>query len=222
MATHYNYTGGIVTDGLVLHLDAAKADSYPGSGTTMYDLSESGVNGTLINGASFSGVSKDASIQLDGTNDYIDLGNQSLIEDDFCISIWIKRDSGKEHYYFTTGYSSVGSILLFSDGNWLNSSATDGRFSSYPTGNIGEIFNMTVTRTNGVAKAYDNGVLVSTLTYNGSIGQNTRYTLGWAIPRNKATAYHEGNFYQMQMYNRGLSAAEVLQNYNALKGRFGL
>ena len=222
MATRYNYTGGIVTDGLVLHLDAAKRDSYPGSGTTIYDISQSRITGSLMNGASFSGTSKDASIELDGTNDYIDFGNQSLIEDDFCISIWIKRDSGKEHYYFTTGYNSAGSILLFSDGNWLNSAATDGRFSSYPAGNIGEIFNMTVTRTNGVAKAYDNGTLVSTLNYSGSIAQNTRYILGWAIPRNKSTAYHEGSFYQMQMYNRGLSADEISQNFNALRGRYGI
>ena len=222
MATRYNYTGGIVTDGLVLHLDAAKRDSYPGSGTTVYDLSKSGVNGTLMNGAAFSGVSKNASIQLDGTNDYIDLGTQSLIENDFCISIWVEADVIKEHFYFSTGYSSAGSMLIFSDGIWINSSSEDGRIPGAPGTNIGSAMNITVTRTGSDAKWYKNGVEQYSLTYSGSIGTGTTYTIGYAIPRNKSTAYHEGDFYQIQIYDRGLTASEITQNYNALKGRYGL
>jgi hypothetical protein len=71
MATRYNYTGQLVTDGLVLNLDAAKLDSYPGSGTTWRDISGNNNNGTLTNGPTFSGIGKQAAIVFDGVDDYI-------------------------------------------------------------------------------------------------------------------------------------------------------
>jgi len=71
MATRYNYTGQLVTDGLVLNLDAAKLDSYPGSGTTWRDISGNNNNGTLTNGPTFSGIGKQAAIVFDGTDDYV-------------------------------------------------------------------------------------------------------------------------------------------------------
>ena len=71
MATRYNYTGQLITDGLVLNLDAAKRDSYPGSGTTWYDISGNGNNGTLTNGPTYTGVSKDAAIVFHGVDDYV-------------------------------------------------------------------------------------------------------------------------------------------------------
>jgi hypothetical protein len=61
MATNYNYFGGIVTNGLVLDLDAAKLASYPGTGTAWYDISGNNNNGTLTNGPTFSGIGKQAS-----------------------------------------------------------------------------------------------------------------------------------------------------------------
>jgi hypothetical protein len=73
MATRYNYTGGIVTDGLVLNLDAAKVDSYPGTGTTWKDLSGNNNNGTLTNGPTFSGIGKQAAIVFDGVDDYVEV-----------------------------------------------------------------------------------------------------------------------------------------------------
>jgi hypothetical protein len=78
MATRYNYTGGIVTNGLVLNLDAAKTDSYPGTGTTWRDLSGNSNNGTLTNGPTFSGIGKQASIVFDGVDDYVSLGVNTL------------------------------------------------------------------------------------------------------------------------------------------------
>ena len=60
----------IVENGLVLHLDAADSNSYPGSGTVWTDLSGNGYNGTLTNGPTFSSSNR-GGIVLDGTNDYI-------------------------------------------------------------------------------------------------------------------------------------------------------
>jgi len=68
----------IITDGLVLCLDAAISKSYPGSGTTWYDLSGNGINGSLINGTSFVNVNKGV-LNFDNTNDYVSLGTPSQI-----------------------------------------------------------------------------------------------------------------------------------------------
>ena len=217
-----NYYGGpIVTDGLVLAMDAGNLVSYESGSTTAYSMTGS-LSGSLVNGVGFSN-SNGGSWVLDGTDDWIDLGNQSLISGDFCIDLWYQLTETKsEHYIFTTGYSSAGSILIFSGGVWLNSSATDGRMPGAPGGTINEITNITVERTNGVAKWYKNGIYQYSLNYSGAISANTNYGIGWAVPRNKSTAYMLGKFYSVKMYNKGFSASEVLQNFNAHKTRFGL
>ena len=70
----FNYSPNIITDGLVLYLDAANTKSYPGSGTTWRDLSKSQLNGTLTNGPTFNS-SNGGSIVFDGVDDYVNLGN---------------------------------------------------------------------------------------------------------------------------------------------------
>lgn len=73
------YTGpNIVTDGLVLYLDAANTKSYPGSGTTWNDLSGNGNNGTLINGYIFNSIGN-GNLVFDGSNDYVNINAQTLL-----------------------------------------------------------------------------------------------------------------------------------------------
>jgi hypothetical protein len=96
MATRYNYTGGIVTNGLVLNLDAAKVDSYPGTGTTWRDISGNNNNGTLTNGPTLTGSGKNLAITFDGTNDYTEILDNSIIDfgtSDFTSNIWIYPNS---------------------------------------------------------------------------------------------------------------------------------
>jgi hypothetical protein len=99
MSTIYNYTGGLITEGLVLNLDAAKRDSYPGSGTLWKDLSGNGNNGTLTNGPTYTGVSKDASIIFDGVDDYVqipyNIGNSNV---DYTINISFIINSFGTHF----------------------------------------------------------------------------------------------------------------------------
>lgn len=73
MAGRISYYGGIVTNGLVLALDAAKKDSYPGSGTVWRDISGNGNNGTLTNGPTFNS-GNGGSIVFDGVDDYVEYG----------------------------------------------------------------------------------------------------------------------------------------------------
>ena len=76
MAGRIAYYGNIVKDGLVLDLDAAKRDSYPGSGTFWKDISGGGGNGTLINGPTFSS-GNGGSIVFDGVDDYVNIPNNN-------------------------------------------------------------------------------------------------------------------------------------------------
>ena len=83
-----------VESGLVLAIDFANPKSYPGSGTTVYDLSGNGYNGTLTNGPTFS-TEYGGALVFDGSNDYIQFANTILSgTGDFTISIWFRWTAG--------------------------------------------------------------------------------------------------------------------------------
>lgn len=212
------YQAPIVTDGLVFAVDAGNLVSYESGSTTAYSLTGS-LDGTLTNGVGFSN-GNGGGWDFDGIDDYIDLGNLGLIQTDFAISLWYENGASKESFYFSTGYSNAGSILIFSDGIWINSSNNNGRLPGAPGQSIEGPTNIILTRTNGVAKWYKNGVEKGSLNYSGNITTGTNYTIGYALPRNKTTAYLEGKFYTLNIYNKGLSPSEVQQNYNANVNRF--
>jgi hypothetical protein len=88
----FNYSPRIVTDGLVLYLDAANPRSYPGSGTTWSDLSRGGNNGVLTNGPTFNSANN-GSIVFDGTNDFIQCSNRTTINLGLTIETVIKTTS---------------------------------------------------------------------------------------------------------------------------------
>ena len=93
MATQFA-NGKIVTDGLVLCLDAADLNSYPTTGTTWFDLAGSN-NGTLTNGPTFSGTGASSSIVFDGVDDYVSVsGNDSTnLPGDYTVEIWVNTES---------------------------------------------------------------------------------------------------------------------------------
>jgi hypothetical protein len=226
MSTVSGGQGNIVTNGLVLNLDAANPRSYPQpyNGTTWQNIApiSSSLTGSLVGGVTYTG-SNGGALVFDGVNDYVNLGPLSLIQTDFCISLWVRMTSLlKENYIFSTGYSSANSIIIFDGGIWLNSSEASGRMPIIPDTSLNQIINIVVTRTGPTASWYKNGILQSTLLYSGSIATGTTYTIGWAIPRNKPEAYLQGNFYLLHIYNRGLNPSEVLQNFNATRARFAV
>ena len=123
------YNPKIVTDGLVLCLDAANPKSYPGSGTTWYDLSGNGNHGTLINGPTYNSDNK-GSIVFDGIDDYVSFTNplnQSQLNQAWTIQGWINISS-KPYQYFIAGLNS-GIFIEYVQGNnsllYLNSGTND-------------------------------------------------------------------------------------------------
>ena len=121
MSTRYNFFGGLVTDGLILNLDAAKLQSYSGSSDNWYDISGNNRNAKLLNGPTFSGFGKQASIFFDGTDDVLSFTATSINNDSFFNSL------------YTNGLSITTWFTLPSNFNVPN---TDGRSILY-RGNSG-------------------------------------------------------------------------------------
>jgi hypothetical protein len=217
-----------VRDGLVLYLDAANARSYPRSGTTWFDRSGNGNNGTLVNGVGYSGDNF-GSLSFDGTNDVVN-STTSIIDradgQEITVSCWIKpsRTSGQYSVFCTNRSDDTGIY------NWIfYQHITDGAIafhgdaqnkSSYvPTTNVWINVTNTVTAS-GVSTLYVNGV--STYTVTGyTYGNGTPSRLGIGADPGSQEAF-QGNIAQASIYNRALTAAEVSQNYNALRSRYGL
>jgi hypothetical protein len=233
----------IVTDGLVLYLDAANVKSYPGSGTVWNEMARNN-NGTLTNGPTFDS-GNGGSIVFDGVNDFVALGNISsliLSNNQFTVNYWLQiTGSARGDFFniknFNTPTNDIGFFIdtnnkLYAffrvQGTTTNNVVDVGYASvSNTTFSRNTIYNITCMKdASQKIVMYVNGVLdnntYSTITNTANvvstnlwIGSNrtnaTTPSLGW-----------RGNIYSTQIYNRALSAQEVLQNYNATKTRFGL
>ena len=228
----FRYSPKIVTDGLILYLDAANTKSYVSGSTTWNDISRSGINGTLVNGPTFN-LSNGGSIVFDGVNDYCTLGTKNLIQNDFTISIWFKLNSSgnKEHFIFSNNYSTTPALLITANvvgtARELTAYYVSGNVTSYTISSTTDIpasiNNITLVRNGSTNIPYLNGIeQTSRIFTNSTVLSSGLYELGYATIRNKTTAYLQGNIYQTSIYNRALTSQEVLQNYNATKSRFGL
>ena len=233
------FTGpNIVTDGLVLHLDAANTKSYPGSGTTWLDKSGYGNTGTLTNGPTYSSLNG-GKIVLDGTNDYINVSNPQFLNpgaNSFTIDCWLKqndlgyngvvegRGTNLHGFLFILNYPSSGVASFF-----LNTTTDAGQnvYSSTTSGfsSITAWINATVVvnRTSEIIKFYNNGIQEGSdvsITSGGTTdpGSGYRYEIGSDLGGPEMN----GDITVVKHYSRVLSAQEVLQNYNATKSRFNL
>lgn len=225
-----NHSPRIVTNGLVLALDAGNTKSYPGSGSTWVDLSGNGYNGTLTNGPTYS-ASNGGSIVFDGSNDYIELGNVLNIgTGQFTLEYFGNAAT------MTGDYAKIASKGSYLNGGWmLAHSKTPSTYSIYfQWGNstvgdnsiggiaisVDTVYHVAVSRdsANNI-RIYVNGQLQGSTVNSFDFTTNSyNYNIG----RSGGGEYWKGNMYCYRHYNRGLTAAEVQQNFNALRGRFGL
>ena len=209
------YNPVVVTDGLIMYVDAANPRSYPGTGNTWYDLSGYRNNMTLVNGVGFSTVNGGV-LQTDGTNDYI-------ILNPFDIRFTNHTIMGASRYSGATR----GRIFSTMGGNWLLGHWSNYIRSYFPNGDVrlavdaGDtnwyISTAVENYSSDLWTLYSNGSLVITNS-NGSAGPDGFSFGAWSGSSEPSTA--EISFFMV--YNRLLSAQEILQNYNALKKRFGL
>jgi hypothetical protein len=231
MATRYNYTGQLVTNGLVLNLDAAKTDSYPGTGTTWRDISGNNNNGTLTNGPTFSGIGKQAAIVFDGVDDYAISTNSSFDITELTICAWVNFSSLSNSLYPTISNKETSNLSR----NWWLGLLTDSKFTfgrsvsgvdslvlSTITPNLNQWYFISATNdTQPIFKIYINGVLNNTSSLSGTL--STSGASAWIGTYGGGGTYPmAGKISNVQIYNRALTQAEVSQNFNALRGRYGI
>jgi hypothetical protein len=211
MALHYSPR--IITDGLILHWDPADKNSYPGSGTTIYDLTGNGYNGTLYNGVSFNSANKGV-LEFDGTNDIV-LGGPNMASSNYTIM-------GVARYVTITGR-----VIAGTNNNWLL-----GHWAGYTNDHYAEgwvYYNPTIQNTNWAVYAgsgnptadsyqfYMNNALLAS-NNSGAQGPNG-ISLGAG---GGGYEYSNAQTGPILLYNRVLTPDELTINYNSLKTRFGL
>ena len=224
-----DYNNIIVSDGLVFFLDAANTRSYSGSGTSSNSL-VGGIGATLVNGVGFTS-SNNGTFTFDGTNDYIAVSgtNFPLSNSARTLNIWYytktstwQADVNNLFWYGTAGstrqsfgvdfgtYPTMEFYSWADDINW-NTTAPQVGWKNLQIAYDG---NLTV-------RIYELGVLVATKTFSAQLNTvlSTDVQIG-AITY--VPGYFDSNISQVSMYNRALSATEILQNYNATKRRYGL
>jgi hypothetical protein len=206
----------IVTDGLVLALDAGSKRSYPGSGTTWYDLSGNGNNGTLTNGPTFN---SDGYLNFDGTNDHIVLDSTITLTDFTATAVYSISgySSGWAMFFGNSdldnfiGIGNTGAILRVQDTNSTNS---DLSYSS----TLNQLTFLQVVQSGNTNTWYINGESVGTSTNNSYAGIEISRMVYYGD--GSSLGIWPGKYYLGQLYNRALSSQEIQQNYNALKSRF--
>jgi hypothetical protein len=221
MATFYSPR--IITNGLVLALDAANVRSYPGSGTTWSDLSGNGNTGTLTNGPTFSSANG-GSIVFDGTNDYcttaatVEAATNSNLQ---TFSGWLVGDGA----LFGSNADSTGKHHLRAS---LSGTTLTHRVSYYG-GAAGETDDTTTVS----PAAVNNIVIVKTAAEKYDVYFNAVKVLNQVTKKASVSvsfypglyysgAYNGGTVTNYLIYNRALSETEITQNFNAIRNRYGI
>jgi hypothetical protein len=232
-----NVRQNIVTNGLVMYLDAGSRQSYVSGSTTWTDLSGNGRTMTLGNSPTFNNTNQ-GFISFNGTNQFA-TGSAitGLGSSNRTINMWVRMDTllavgtfpNNAHRVFTLSTDDASTDTPAYTFNWDQGSTGGGiawggtPFDGFFNFNLttGSWWNIctTITSTN-TGTAYQNGIFIATKTGTGTIGANpipqiARYSGG-------IQQYGNPNIGIIQIYNRILSAQEIAQNYNATKTRFGL
>jgi hypothetical protein len=219
----------IVTDGLVLCLDAANPKSYPGSGTTWADLSGSGNNGTLTNGPTFNS-SNGGNIVFDGVNDYVLCPRPSSIvtSGSITVCLWAKWTTTTTIQALVDNNHSSNPIqgFVIQDRPDLSKALTfsvfpsvSGVVSTFQVGN-GYWHHIVGTNDTVTSKLYIDGVLNNSALQAGLATVQPNISIGyWQFGGGR---YLNGSVPSLQIYNRALTAAEIQQNFNATRGRYGI
>jgi hypothetical protein len=219
------HSPSIVTNGLVLCVDAGNPRSYPGSGTQWNDVTSSGFNFTLTNGPVYSS-SNLGSFTFDGVNDFASASdNTALNTQTPTVEVWVKTNATTQNGFWFEKGTVNSQYSLFQEGDQIRWRMNIGGITQLSTTtasfmNTSNWFQVVGTYTSGSRILYINGVQVSSDTQTGTISTNAS---GMYIGSyNSGGYYYNGALSICRVYNRVLSAAEVLQNFNASRGRYGI
>ena len=223
----------IVTNGLVMYLDAANTKSYVSGSTIWNDLSKNYLNGTLVNGPTYNS-SNGGNIIFDGVDDYTNLGtsiNFSTYTSGFTIGFWVKilnttnlnryvfsklTDTGNDNQ-FSVAYGYVSQTLELYSGACTQNIRTNSQIVINDNNWHFIYYTLGIT-TNG----YLDGVVKFTNTYGTTPVFSSSTNTNFIASFDGAQYFSNIAVGSMVLYNRILTQTEVTQNYNTTKTRFGL
>jgi hypothetical protein len=239
----FNYSPKIVTNSLALSIDAANTKSYRGSGTSWTNLTSNNITGTLVNGPTFNSGNGGA-IVFDGSNDYVNLGvNSSCYSPTgFTIDAWVKLTSNaganpilaiynnslgytaNEYIFGTTGGRLYGWVYDSINAAYRGRSVLTTSITSGVWCNLHMVYDGGIT--NSSVKLYFNGTQFDTTDF-GNVAtftsiRNNSNPMFIGLTNSGLGGPLNGSMASLKYYTRALSAQEILQNYNAVKTRFGL
>lgn len=225
------HSPAIITEGLVLHLDAGNPRSYPRSGTTWRDLSRRGNDGTLTNAPTFSSANG-GNIVFDGSNDYVstnfiyDLTSSST---EFTCGCWFKCGSQPSNTLLISNYNGTPNpfnLYVNQDGTLLgftrNSSGTSVSLNTTNTYSDSKYHNVFYVKDlNNNYYIYADGVLQNSTNNNlGAINAGTTIWIGTLRLFNQG--YFNGSIGQVFIYSKALKPLEIQQNFNATRARYNV
>lgn len=230
MAIAYNTS--IVRNGLVLHIDAANPKSYPGTGTVWTDLSGSANTGTLVGGTLYQSANN-GFMTFGGVNDYVNCGsNASLnITNNITVEAWVYINTfvntggivtfgsfGNEGEQYSLSTSSSSNRITFST-NWPAAWQIGYSTTLQPS----TWYQLVATFSSGNWIIYVNGVANTSGTFAiTSFPSVVNPVLTLGVNQPGGDEYFNGRISTARIYNRVLSPAEIFQNFDAHRGRFGI
>jgi len=216
----------------VFCVDASNPQSILSGQTTWSDLSGSGNNGALTNGPTYVSSGVSSSIQFDGVDDYVNLGSSSTLKftnSYFTINVWFKFNTTSNAqtiisnnetggYGIISNFSNSGKIETFYyiSGDYVRIGES---LSNY---NTSSWYCITTTYDGTSLKYYRNSQLIEEQLVTGFVSSTSYPLIIGANPGPAYVDFFNGQISNIQIYNRGLSSTEVQQNFNALRGRFGI
>ena len=212
----YLPTSSIVNQGLSVYYDFSNPNSYPGSGTTVYDLSGYGNNGTLTNGPTFS-TTNGGALVFDGVDDYV----QFTYTYAGTICFWGIADAGATNgLQALVGVSATGDGALRFENGTFRATIPPSDNNDYQTGYNNQLIINGGPNLPAVGGYYviPNGRTTIQNFYVGAIGNWNVSTLSHIFNGR----VYKGKIFKVMIYNRQLTNAELLQNYNATKAQYGL
>ena len=232
--SYYSVWDNIVTTGLSLNLDVNKLSSYPRTGTSWNDMAGSN-NGTMMNSVGYT-ASNGGGLTFNGTNQYVDFGQNKFKVDNFTMEIVFKINQAptipggcNSPQYGIIGQQDWGYTLrMFTDGKaTFQVFDVSGGSVGVKTQNsiVGNIAHITVKKNGLAVSIYLNGVLQNTSNLTNSSVRWYHTTWPFQIGNGQCgmgNYYMNGTVYLARFYTTILTDSEILQNFNATKTRFGL
>ena len=220
-----SHAPSLVTDGLIIYLDANNSSSYAGTGSTWYDLSGNGRHASLISSPTYEGFGLGKYLSFDGSSNYATIP-YTITDNSITVGFW----------YYSKIFSSNSSLDALISNYTSGISGFDVRLNSSTTINLAISFSLSESQVSfgtinnntwyyvvftydgATIKTYLDGVLKNSTNKVGTRDNGTQICIGTSAfdTGRKATC----GIPQVMIYNRALSDSEILQNYNATKKRY--